>query len=288
MNLKTGSIFFFGILLSLASCNNSKSEIEQLNAKIKSDSIALKTAEGKDTVIANYINTLGEIQDNLDSLRVKQKLLALTSSENTPGRRQAILDDIKSIDNALIVKNKKINQLEHLLHKIKGQNARDKKMIARLNEQIAEKTKEIEDLHNQLNEADKSLTDLNQRFNDSMNVINNQRDAYNKLNTDFNTVYYTFGTMRDLKKKGVITKSGGILGIGSSPELNGLASNNNFTKTDRNMLTTIALNARFSRLVTTHPTGSYKIEKGGKTDNFVITDVQKFWGQSKYLVIEVK
>ena len=55
------------------------------------------------------------------------------------------------------------------------------------------------------------------------------------------------------------------------------------------MFSEIALNAEKAKLITTHPTGSYKIEGAeGKADKLIITDADAFWSSSKYLVVVVE
>jgi len=65
--------------------------------------------------------------------------------------------------------------------------------------------------------------------------------------------------------------------------------NDNFTKIDYTQISTIPVNSKKVELVTTHPDGSYKIEKNNDlVSDILITDPEKFWSASKYLVVLTK
>jgi hypothetical protein len=104
-----------------------------------------------------------------------------------------------------------------------------------------------------------------------------------------NTAYYCFGTSKELKEKGVLTKEGGFIGIGKSEKLAADFNKDYFTKIDITLMKSVDLKSKKAKLVTTHASDSYKLE-GDKTsvDKLVITNAEKFWASSKYLVIVVE
>ncbi|MFI5140159.1 MAG: hypothetical protein ACHQIM_20225, partial [Sphingobacteriales bacterium] len=67
------------------------------------------------------------------------------------------------------------------------------------------------------------------------------------------------------------------------------ANTSAFVKSDQTRLNEIPLNGKFTRLITNHPAGSYKITHADKKhDNFTITSPTAFWSESKYLIIQIK
>jgi len=288
MKSRIGLIAAICIMFTMLSCNNHQKEVDQLKEKVKEDSLALHQAQGKDTIIASYVNTLGEIQDNLDSLKYKEKILSMNPLETSPDKKKKILQDIKTIDDALIFDNQKIKTLEARLHKMQNKDAGLNKTIARLTQEISEKNEEIANLNSKLGKADDSLVILSQRFNDTISEINRQRAKYGALTNAYNAVYYVTGTMKELKDKKAITKTGGLLGIGRTSEINANSDNSAFIKSDMTQLSSIPLKGKFSKLATTHPASSYKIDTEGKSYTFVITNPASFWSESKYLVIITK
>jgi hypothetical protein len=285
MKLKIGILC---VILGMAACKNNDKEVQNLKEIHARDSATIAGNKGKDSVISNYVSALGEIQDNLDSLKQKEKILTVGGGEKGKSK-ESIIADIRSIDNAIIENNKKINQLQSHIRKMQAQDAGFKKTIARLNREIAKKDSEITYYQSLLNRSNDSIVAITRRFNDTITEIRTQRARYNELNTAYNTVYYTVGTMKQLKDKGIISKSGGLLGIGRTSSLNTNVNNSAFTKGDMTKISTIDLNGRLSKMVTTHPGSSYKINAlDKKHDQLEITDQKAFWSESKYLVVMVK
>jgi hypothetical protein len=103
-----------------------------------------------------------------------------------------------------------------------------------------------------------------------------------------NTAYYTTGTFRELKDKQVLTKEGGVLGMGREKVLKPGFNNNAFTAIDVTQVKDIPLSSTGAQVITNHPADSYTIEiKGDKVSDLRILDPDKFWAASKYLVVVV-
>ena len=59
-----------------------------------------------------------------------------------------------------------------------------------------------------------------------------------------------------------------------------------FTKVDLRTCNTINLNVKKAQILSSHPSGSYKLVQQGKNiDKIEITDPIKFWENSKILVV---
>lgn len=273
------------VLLFGGACNNDlKDKNKQLSDE---DSTLTVKTHSQDSSIMAYVRAFNDIQDNLDSIKTKAKILSSASGENL-NQKDQIMSDMRSIE-ALMMKNKKdMASLQWRLKKANGNNAELQKMIAHLNEEITQKDAEIAALQSQLSESNAELKDVIQKFNDSIKVISQQKDQINDMNTEMNTVWYAIGTAKELKQKGVIKKQGSIAGIGGAEELKKDFNTSYFTKADMTTLKTVQLYSKFVQLVTTHPTDSYKVAGTDKTDSLVINDSKAFWSQSKYLVIIVK
>jgi len=103
---------------------------------------------------------------------------------------------------------------------------------------------------------------------------------------EMNSAFYAIGTSKELKTKGVLTKEGGVAGIGGVNKLNTAAlPTDYFTAADITNTNEIAIGAKKATLATSHPEGSYRFENGA--EKLVITDPTKFWSISKYLVVVV-
>ena len=102
------------------------------------------------------------------------------------------------------------------------------------------------------------------------------------------TAYYVMGKSGELKDAKIIDRQGGLLGIGRTSKLNSDFDNSKFTRIDYTQTSSIAVNSDM-KIITSHPTGTFMLEKDAKdkdiVKNIVITDPEKFWSTSKYLVI---
>ena len=117
----------------------------------------------------------------------------------------------------------------------------------------------------------------------------NQATTIAEQANKIHTAYYTVGNYKKLRDKQVRAKKGGTRGMGKSATVVPTIKDDNFTRIDYTQVSTIPVNSKKAELVTTHPVGSYKIEKeNDKISDIVITDPEKFWSASKYLVVMTK
>lgn len=272
-------------LIALVSCNR-REEQQQMQATHLQDSVLKIESAKKDSTITEYVKSMNDIQDNLDKIKTAEKMLSV-NAENVKGRPNAV-QDIKNINNLLLKYHKEIYTLENKLKAIDVKNKEVDRMQAHLAEELAEKDSGITVLQKRLAGTNDSLKMVMQQFNDSLVVINNQKGTISEMTNEMHTVYYTVGTMKDLKKTGVVSKEGGFAGIGRTTAMNQDVNNGNFVKGDMTQITVIPLNKRFEKIITTHPTGSYTVTNNSKNDSLIIKDQTAFWSKSKYLIVAVK
>jgi hypothetical protein len=86
----------------------------------------------------------------------------------------------------------------------------------------------------------------------------------------------------------VLTKEGGFIGMGKAEKLKADFNKTYFTQVDVSETTSIPLACKKAKLITVHPTESYKFDgPEGKIEKLIITNTEEFWSTSKYLVIVV-
>ena len=232
-----------------------------------------------DSTIRGYIRNLNDIQSNLDEIRASEKILSVHGqSENKTGN--TTIEDIKAINNLIIKSHREFVALKV---KIKKMGVKEKDMettIARLSTQLTEKDTEIAVLLSSLTKVNNSYKEVTRQFNDSIAVLQNQNTRIEYLINNINTVFYAIGTEKELKDNKVLIKTGGFAGIGKNTELTPDKNTSYFTKTDLTKLSVIPLNAKFKKLLTTHPVESYKITGDKKADSLVITNQTAFWSKT--------
>lgn len=237
----------------------------------------------QDSSIQSFITGFNEIQDNLDVIKEKEKIIFENSkdAETRKTKEQQIISDIQAMYDIMNKNKQQLATLQSKLKKSNNKNTELEKFITRLTTEIEEKDAQINNLKGELEKLNVELANLN---------INYQEvSAQSDLKTaKLNTAYYTFGTKKELTKNNVLTKEGGFIGIGKSSKMKEDFNKDYFTKVDASTFTTITLGAKSAKLITTHPANSYKIEgTNGKAEKLVITNSQDFWSVSKYLVVVV-
>lgn len=238
----------------------------------------------QDSSIQAFIRGFNEIQDNLDIIKEKQKIVTASSKdvETRKSKEEQIIADIQTIYDVMNKNKQRLSAMKSKLSESKTQNAELEKFITRLTAEIEAKDLQIEDLRTQLEQMNVAMTNLNINYEEAAQESQVKTE---KLNTAF----YAFGTAKELTKNGVLTKEGGFIGLGKIQKMKDDFNKNYFTKIDVSTTNTIVLGAKKAKLITTHPSSSYKIEGAdGKAEKLEITNPEEFWGTSKYLVIVVE
>lgn len=238
----------------------------------------------QDTSIQSFIRGFNEIQDNLDIIKAKEKIVTASSkdSETRKSKEDQIVEDIQAIYDIMNKNKTRLASMREKLNKSNTKNAELEKFITRLTAEIESKDAQIGDLKTQLEQLNVAMTNLNITYQEAT-----QESA---VKTEkLNTAFYAFGTSKELIKNGVLTKQGGFIGIGKNQKMKEDFNKTYFTKVDVTTTNTIALSAKKAKLITTHPSGSYKIEgPEGKVEKLTILNAEDFWSTSKYLVIVVE
>lgn len=272
------------------SCN--KKKIEQL--ELKNDSL-VQQANFKDQSITEFLTAFNDIQDNLDSIKVKEMIITETTKGKTELKKKAknqINDDINTIYQLLIDNKEKLAGLRKKLGKANYQVQELEKMVAHLTKQLEAKDIEIETLRFDLEHLNikvtkltKDVGDLKEQNKEKAAVIKDQTDEIKTKTIELNTAFYAVGTKKELKENNVITKEGGFVGIGANKKLKQDFSEDFFTKIDIRIIKEILIPGKKIKIVTNHPTESYKISGEDENRILEILDSDKFWKSSKHLVI---
>ncbi|HTB31511.1 MAG TPA: hypothetical protein VK808_05770 [Bacteroidia bacterium] len=277
----------FAFCAVLFSCTNNDQLVQQYKQLHERDSALMIKTQADDSTIRGYVSNLNEIQTNLDEIKSREKILSVQSSGET-GNKNTALADIKALDNLILKSNKEIADLNVRLKKMNVKDAGLQKMVASMTAQLSEKDSEIAVIQSNLSKVSASYAQVTQQFNDSITVLQAKSSRIEDMTNKMNTVYYAVGTVKELKDNRVIAKTGGFIGIGKNTELTPDQNTSYFTKTDLTKLSVIPLNAKFKKLLTVHPSESYKITGDKTADSLVITDQSSFWSENKYLVVAVR
>jgi chromosome segregation ATPase len=286
------AIALLAIFLTFGCNQKEKNEIDRLNKEVQSYKAQTQT---KDSSINEILQSLNQIESNLSVIKEKEAVISVKTSANkemSTDVRSHINDDILTI-NELMTKNKKeISRLHHLLKNSNLKIAELQKMVSQLNKQIALRDSQIVNLKDDLTKLHFSVAALNA----SLDTIRTERAALrsekaqlqanveDKTNS-LNTAYYVIGTKKQLIEDNIVAKTGGL--FSSTTKFKQDFNESKFKKVDVRQLSEISLNSKKVTIVTTHPSGSYQLQTNanGVVEKLKITNAEKFWSASKYLVI---
>ncbi len=275
--------------IALAGCQgNGKQSDNQINE----DSIN-RILNQKDAEINNLLGTVNDIQDGLRQITEAQWRINTMKSQENPS-----VDDIREnmafIQRTMQLNRDRIAELQKQLQNTNINAANLKETIETLQQQVNEKQQQIEALTAELAKKDVVI----QEQAGKINSLNSEKEALaqdksnlqeandakartiSKQDKDLNRAWYVFGTKKELKEHNIL-KNGDVLTRSYSK--------NYLTEVDIRNLKSIPLGSKSAKLLTTHPSGSYTLERdANKLYTLRITDPQTFWSVSKYLVILVK
>ena len=282
---------FISMAIVLLSGCNSKTQQKQANTmRTENDSLRSELTK-KNADLDDMMGTFNDIQEGFRQINVAQERVDLTRgkiSENAASAKQQIANDIAFITKTMNANRHRIAELQQKLKRSNNNSVQLQKAIESMQAELAEKGKQIESLQAELaakniriQELDNAVTELK---GDKENLINeNQAKANTVAQQDkaINTAWYVFGTKSELKAQNILIK-GQVL-------KNSNYDKSYFTQIDIRTTKEINLYAKRANLLTSHPAGSYSLEKDEKGQMVLrITNPSEFWSVSRYLVIQVR
>lgn len=242
----------------------------------------------KDNEINDLMGTFNEIQQGFDLINEAEgRVNMLKDNAENNSSRENIRENMTFIQETMEENRRKIEELENKLSSSTINSSKLKETISNLTLQLNAKTAELEALRAQLAEKDVMIAELGTAVNtlkDENAQVKQQKDEVEQIaknqDSQLNTAWYVFGTSKELKEQGILQKG---------EVLKGDYNKEYFTKIDIRKVNVISLESKSASLLTNHPAGSYTLLKDSKGEYTLrITDAQKFWSVSKYLVVKVK
>jgi len=245
----------------------------------------------RDSVLNEWVLTFDQIEKDMAKIKQKENLITLEASdaEFSTDKRQQILEDIRYINTLLDQNKKKIAQLSAQLKNsgIEIKSLQDK--IAGLEISMMQRDTAIAELKTALVNKDFEVGQLNTQMTELQMTIAQQDEKITDQTAEMNKAFLVYGTYKELKEKGLISKEGGFIGLGRKEALLEDFADSSFTQINVTETKTIPVNSKDAKLITEHPTSSYElIRENDKTIAYIeIKDPDEFWKISRYAVVEI-
>jgi len=286
--MKKISFLFLFAATTLFSCNNG--EVERL--KQQNDSL-MSITNTDEIQIQDFLKGFNEIQENLNEIKEKEQIITIksTDAELDVAAKDQINEDILTIYELMLENKETIETLKKKLSSASYKNTELQKTIDLYTASLDEKDKEITSLKEQLASLNIDIENLNSQIEnlnsnvDTLTQITEEQDEIiNEQDEKLHTAYYVFGTKNELKDHNILTKDG----IFKTLKIDDEFDKTYFTKIDIRDLKKINLNSKSATILSNHAESSYRLNTKDKTvESIEITDYEKFWEKSKFLVIVV-
>ena len=272
------------IIVMATSCNGG-------SASMKEQLDSLQTAYEQRNADYNELNEyLGVIATGLDSIALQEGQL-LKNDEGPTLNREQIKKNLDSFQQTLQNQRERIAVMEKKLQTNQKYSAHLRSIIATMKQQLAQKDEEIANLRKLVDNKNidiaklkENVQILQQRSETQAGLLASQNETITIQDAMINTAYVKIGTKKELKEAGLLT--GGFL----------KKTKVDFTKVDKSLFKAIDIrsaeqidlgNVKKAKVMTPQPEGSYRIDQAGKSMVLSITDQDKFWGVSDFVIIQI-
>lgn len=272
---------------ALVSCDNgAKKRAEVLSHE--RDSL-MQVISDKDMELDDIMGVVSEVQDGFNRINEAEGRIVVTDGNvESVSTIQIIRENMQYIQDVMQQNREMISSLKDKLEKSKIVGEKTKKMVEDLTAQLEARNIKIQELEAQL--AEKNI--IISRQGDSILVLNENMNLLTEENAQqartlkaqdeqLNAAWYVFGTKSELKEQKILVDGDVLRSDAFNKEY--------FTKIDIRYDKEIKLYSKSAKILTNHPSGSYKLAKDNKGQYILqVTNPEQFWVTSKYLVIQVK
>lgn len=233
---------------------------------------------------------LQAISSMVSDMNSSHGILEIDTSEGTELSKETIIAQVESMNAMLGANQKQLNDLRSRLKSSSVKNTELENSIKAIEERLAQRESQIAELMQMLADKDVQIQQIIATV-DSMRSANiNLTDQVVSMDQSMHEVFYTIGEAKELKERGLVTKDGGLLGLGGSKKMDvSQLQASEFKKADKRELKSIPLFSKKAKLISNHPEGSYeiKLDASGMAESLEIKDAERFWMAGAYCVVEV-
>ena len=287
------------VSIGFTSCSNKEQE-----AKLKTQEVSIEQMKSelvsKENEFNEVLNLMNQVESQVAAIVKKHELVAETETGKKPSKDK-LIKELDMIGTLVDESNKTIAELNGKLKNSSLKTSGFQKRINQLTADLEERSALIIDLKDQIEMKEEQFQVIAGLY-DSVQVQSatqvrlisdkdQEIELLSGLNDNLNTVRYAVGSYKDLRDRGLVTKEGGFLGLGRTIDLNESANDSEYIKIDIREFPRLPIEASKVQLISEHPADSYVIVQDENEENIKyleITDPEKFWKVSKYLVISTK
>lgn len=279
------------LLMMAGACDTQKQKEDAAKAKENSKVDSLELVINQMRNESDDLNDMKlKISDIMRQINEAEGRVANAPVEGTD--QQVIIENMAFIQQKMNEYRKTVEEMQQQLRNANQISKNAKKSyqtdIANYMNDLKEKDAEILQLREKLAEKDILITALDSAIQEqrkAMEHLTSENEAKEQALVEqdqkLHTAWYVFGTKKELEEENILVKSK----VMQSNKMN----KDYFTKIDIRITKTIKLYSKKVKLLTNHPAEAYTLDEDAQgLYTLRITDPDRFWSISRYLVISVK
>ena len=273
-------------VVALSGCQEGVNQAQSAALTQKIDSLT-KVNVQKDNEINDMLSTLNDIEEGFREISEAEGRVTVARRGEGANSTARIRENMQFIQTTMTQNRELINKLRQQVRQGSITGEQLKRTIENLTTQLEAKENELQALRAELEAKDIHIAELDEQVaqlgEDVAQLQDDNQQQQQTISTQdkqLNTAWFVFGTKSELKEQNILSK-GEVLQSNFNKDY--------FTKIDIRVDKEIKLYSRDAKLLTNHPAGTYTLERDANKQYVLrITDPQRFWSTSKYLVIQVK
>lgn len=279
-------------VIALSACENKASQTQQVKTEAADRDSLMSVIAQKDNELNDLMTTINDIQEGFRQINEAEGRVNLSKGTPERSQREEIKENIAFIQRTMQLNRDLIAKLRQQLKNNQSASSKLKTTLettiegltAELdakNQQIQTLTAELEQKNLYIAQQGEQISTLNENVNQLTAQNSEKARTVAAQDKELNTGWYVFGTKKELKEQKIL-QNGDVL---RSNQFN----KDYFTRIDIRVDKVIKLYSKSAKLLTTHPAGSYTLDKDSQGQYTLrITNPTQFWSVSRYLVILVK
>ena len=238
------------------------------------------------------LESIVAIQDSLNAIAPQESHLMNMSrgelgSPVTQTQKERMLGTIADLKNSISASKQRIRDLEKSLKGSQVKVTGLLKIIDNLKKSVADREAMVERLTNRVDSLNVTVASLKTDVARGQEQIATQQQVIEAKRKEIGTIFYIVGTRKELKEKGIITESGGIIGLGKTAQVRGSFREGDFTALDTDLASSIAIHGTEPQVLSAQSRDSYEVRLAGDQQTLYIKNPMEF-RKVRYLVIMVK
>lgn len=277
-------VAFMAAMFVSCDMNNSKSASMQY----KIDSLQ-HIIDGRDAELNDLMGIVADVQEGIRCINeAEQRVTIAEGDAERASQRDVIRENMQFIQDAMAQNRQTISKLQEKLNASSIRSEKLQQTISQLQKQIEEQGARLQELEASLAEKNILIASQGEQIDSLTNNVQTlaaetaaKQQTLDQQDKDLHRAWFVFGTKTELKSQKIL-KDGEVLRDGGFNQ-------DYFTEIDIRYDREVRFYSKSVKVLTTHPSDSYQLVRDAqKQYELHITNPEKFWSVSKYLVVLVK